>query len=115
MQDLLEQHQQFLLYVYRWAALPGLLGTGAFVWTCLNRETMYPRAAALVAPGLSAPLKLGLKKVAPYMEAAERASGRPPMCETTGLLILCGGLTNLWNLLFFVVLFATSADEVSAR
>ena len=53
MQDLLEQHQQFLLYVYRWAALPGLLGTGAFVFRAVAKgHGASPQRHEEVAEGL---------------------------------------------------------------
>ena len=87
---LLARHQRYLLYIYKWAALPGLVGSAAFIVCCLARATIYPRAVIALAPCFSAPIKIALKR------------------RETGGLILCGGLTNLWNLLFFLALTASA-------
>lgn len=89
---LLHQHQQYLLYIYRWAALPGVVGSLAFAWTCLSRRTMYPVYSAILVPVFSGPLKIWLKR------------------RKVGGLILCGGLTNLWNLLFFITLTVSALN-----
>lgn len=89
--NLLAKHQRYLLFIYRWAALPGLVGSAAFIFCCLTRETIYPRALAVLAPCFSAPLKIGLKR------------------RRTGGLILCGGLTNLWNLMFLLAITVSAA------
>lgn len=93
--DLVRVHQQYLLVVYRWAALAGLVGSGAFAWCCLQprQQTMYPTHMALLVPAMSAPIKLMLKR-----------SG-------VGGLVLCGGLTNLWNLAFFAAATACAARD----
>ena len=88
---LLRQHQRYLAYTYRWSAASGLVGTCAFIWTCLTRPTRCPPWLVCLAPAFSAPLKLLLKR------------------RLTGGLVLCGGLTNLWNLLFFLALTFTVA------
>ena len=79
---LLDRHRAYLRYVYKWAAAPGLAGSAAVAWCCLTRDTLYPPLLALLVPALSAPVKRWLKK------------------RSVGGLVLCGGLTNLWNLLF---------------
>merc|ERR1712046_18610 len=75
---LLSCHRAYLLYIYRWAALPGIVGSLAFVSTCLSRETKYPPWVCLFVPAWSAPMKLLLRS------------------QMKGGLILCGGLTNIW-------------------
>jgi hypothetical protein len=87
---ILRQHQAYLLYTYRWAALPGFVGSLGFIATVLSRDTMYSTASVLLTPGLSAPLKLWLKH------------------HECGDLVLCGGLTNLWNLLFLLTITWTA-------
>jgi hypothetical protein len=79
---LLAQHRRYMLTVYRSALAPAAVGTLAFVGTLFGRETAYPAGMALLAPALSAPLKLLLRRL------------------DLGDLVLCGRLTNLWNALF---------------
>jgi len=83
---LVSLHRTYLRYVYKWAVLPGLMGTLSFVWCILTRDTYYASYTLLFVPALSAPLKKILKS------------------KSCGGLVLCGGLTNLWNLGFFLVL-----------
>lgn len=71
--QLLQAHRRYLLYIYRWAAVPSLLGSASFAWCALTRPTLYPHAAVLLAPALSAPVKLWLRR------------------HQTGGLVLCGG------------------------
>ncbi len=87
---LVEQHQAYVRSMYKWAALPGLVGSLCVGWCCLRHDTMYPRWMGALAPALSAPIKRELRRRA--------LAGR-----SAGGLALCGGLTNLWNLLFFLV------------
>ena len=89
-------HQTYLLYLYKWAAIPGLIGSAAFVCCCIfsSRESsssltggiLYSRWTALLVPAMSAPIKKFLKR------------------KSIGGIALCGGLTNLWNLCFFLSL-----------
>jgi hypothetical protein len=81
---LLGRHRAYIWQVYRWAAAPALLGSSALALCILTRETACPRWSALLVPALSAPLKLLLRR------------------RSAGGLVLCGGLTNLWNLAMFL-------------
>jgi len=90
---LLDQHQRYLLYMYRFAAVPGLIGSVAFIATVLSRQTQYPTSIIALAPLFSAPIKLWLKR------------------QQFGGLVLCGGLTNLWNLAFMA---AVTMSEIYA-
>jgi hypothetical protein len=94
---LLAQHQRYILYVYWWAAVPALVGSAAFAWSCLSRETIYPAASVALAPCFSAPIKVLLKR------------------HSIGGLVLCGGLTNLWNLLFMVTLTVSAWSQEEIR
>merc|ERR1711907_865153 len=92
--DLLLKHQNYLKYVYKWAAIPCAVGSAAFIWCCFARMTIYPWPCAFFAPAMSAPLKKCMKQ------------------GGFGGLVLAGGLTNLWNLIFFVIV---TACALSAR
>ena len=81
-------HQTYLKFVYKWAAAAGLVGSFGFAYCCVVNETAYPPYMALLAPGMSAPIKKLLRRY------------------SLGGLVLCGGLTNLWNLLFFCAVTA---------
>ena len=83
--ELVDVHRTYLLFVYKWAAISSLVGSIAFVVTVASpgEPIAYPRWLALFVPAMSAPIKLLLKRYG------------------VGGLVLCGGLTNLWNLLFF--------------
>merc|ERR1711907_76437 len=92
--DLLLKHQNYLKYMYKWAAIPCAVGSAAFIWCCFARMTIYPWPCAFFAPAMSAPLKKCMKQ------------------GGFGGLVLAGGLTNLWNLIFFVIV---TACALSAR
>ena len=85
--DLVSVHRAYLQYVYRWAAVSSLAGSAAFA-VAVSSQTdddalAYPRWLAFLVPAMSAPIKLLLKRYG------------------VGGLVLVGGLTNLWNFLFF--------------
>ena len=94
---LLAKHKEYMLYLYKAAALPGLVGSLALL-ACIfsSHETVYPRWMAALVPAMSVPLKLLMKKTG------------------CGGLILAGGLTNLWNALFFGASTALVAASSSA-
>jgi hypothetical protein len=83
---LISIHRDYLKYIYKWCAVPGMLGSVAFVWCCISTKTMYAPSTVCFTPALSAFVKKFLKQ------------------KSIGGLVLCGGLTNLWNLCFFLVL-----------
>jgi hypothetical protein len=83
---LISVHRDYMKYIYKWCAVPGMLGSVAFVWCCLSTKTMYAPLTVCFTPALSAFVKKFLKQ------------------KSIGGLVLCGGLTNLWNLCFFLVL-----------
>lgn len=91
--DLLEQHRKYIRFVYKWAAVAGFAGSVAYIATCLSRETMYPKWTVAFTPMFSAPLKLFLKR------------------RRVGGLVLCGGLTNLWNLIFLATVTICVAER----
>ena len=93
--SVVEVHQAYLKFVYKFAAASGILGSLAFVSCVLTRETLYPAWTALFAPALSAPIKKLLKR------------------RSIGGLVLCGGLTNLWNLLFFITITVSATRSTS--
>jgi hypothetical protein len=90
---LISIHRDYLKYIYKWCAVPGLLGSIAFVWCCLSTKTMYAPATVCFTPALSAFVKKFLKQ------------------KSIGGLVLCGGLTNLWNLCFFFILNLSIAAQ----
>lgn len=81
---LMSKHQQYLKFVYKWAALPAIVGSVSFMYCCVAYDSGYPPWMAILAPVISGPLKKCLK------------------LHNVGGLVLAGGLTNLWNLLFFL-------------
>eukprot|EP00933_Yihiella_yeosuensis_P048161 TRINITY_DN44200_c0_g1_i1.p1 TRINITY_DN44200_c0_g1~~TRINITY_DN44200_c0_g1_i1.p1 ORF type:complete len:262 (-),score=41.80 TRINITY_DN44200_c0_g1_i1:61-816(-) len=90
LRQLIDMHRTYLRQVYKWAAFAGLSGNAAFIWCCITRETATcPPWLALLAPAMSAPLKKALKR-------------RALKQQNAGGLVICGGLTNLWNLTFFI-------------
>ena len=84
---LISSHQRYLRYTYRFGAGFGAVGCGALVACCASSAGRLPLWLATLAPACSAPLKKMLKA---------RGMG-PPLG-----LVLAGGLTNLWNLVFFL-------------
>lgn len=86
-QDLLNRHQAYLSIVYRVAGVFWLIGAAVFTWCIVSRTTSYPRYLLIVLPPWSAILKRGIKKL---------DLGSPG-------LLLVGGCTNLWNIVFFTV------------
>jgi len=87
--NVLRLHQSYLRYLYKWAVLPGMVGSAAYVYCCLvrtNTVAAYPPLSVVFVPVLSGPVKKYLKK------------------HNLGGIVICGGLTNLWNLCFFAVL-----------
>eukprot|EP00928_Gymnodinium_smaydae_P054231 TRINITY_DN38042_c0_g1_i1.p1 TRINITY_DN38042_c0_g1~~TRINITY_DN38042_c0_g1_i1.p1 ORF type:complete len:239 (+),score=28.00 TRINITY_DN38042_c0_g1_i1:79-795(+) len=89
---LVSKHQGYLVYVYKWAALPAIVGSAAFVWCCLSRDTLYPKLMSCFVPAMSAPLKKCMKR------------------WRRGGLVLAGGWTNLWNLFFFLMALASALN-----
>lgn len=87
--ELVDIHRTYLKYIYKWCAVPGALGSLAFIYCCLFTDTLFAPWTVLFAPAFSAFLKKYLKK------------------NNIGGLVLCGGLTNLWNLCFFTVLMVS--------
>lgn len=83
---LMNSHRRYLLFTYKVAAGFGAVGCGALVVCCVSSAGRLPLWLAALAPACSAPLKKLLKKV----------GMGPPLG-----LVLAGGLTNLWNLVFF--------------
>jgi hypothetical protein len=94
---LVETHRRYLLYVYRWAAPPAIIGSLAFAWCVATRVTAYHTSSIILAPAFSAPLKLLLKRF------------------NIGSVVLVGGLTNLWNLAFFCTLVWSALHRDAAR
>lgn len=86
----LRLHCNYLKYIYKWCAVPGMIGSVAFVWCCLSSKTMYSPAVVCCTPAFSAFVKKFLKR------------------QSMGGLVLCGGLTNLWNLCFFLILITST-------
>jgi len=85
---ILQLHQKYLRYVYIWAAIPGMIGSIAHVYCCLTAKNNSPPVySAFLVPVVAATIKKMLKR------------------NNFGGIILCGGLTNLWNLGFFSILF----------
>lgn len=84
--NILELHRSYLRYVYKWAGVSGMIGSIAYIYCCLVWTTVYPWYSILLAPAMSAPIKKLLKK------------------HNVGGVVLCGGLTNLWNLCFFIAI-----------
>merc|ERR1712070_751661 len=74
---LISRHRQYLLYVYRWAARCGLVGSLAFCTCCLCRETIYPKAAVMLAPMWSAPLKRWLKRTGAFSSHEAKLAHMP--------------------------------------
>jgi hypothetical protein len=93
-------HQAYLKFTYKFAAAHGAIGSLAFMYCVLARQTIYPAWTVLLAPAMSAPIKKVLKRF------------------SVGGLVLCGGLTNIWNLIFFTAATAsairTNEDAVLA-
>ena len=90
------RHRTYLRFVYRWAATASALGSFAFVYCCLVRGCVwYPRWLVAFTPSFSAPIKAVLKR------------------RSAGGLVIVGGLTNLWNLLFFAATTASVARTES--
>jgi len=106
---ILELHQSYLRYIYKWAAISCILGSVAFAYCCLAISATttgdnfgndndvvsgYPRYSVLFVPAMSAPVKKILKRY------------------SVGGIVLCGGLTNLWNLCYFAVLYLGFSSPV---
>jgi len=88
-------HREYMRYMYLWAAVPCFVGSIAFCWCCLFTETIYSPYTVLFVPAFSGPLKKLCKRY------------------ELGGLVLCGGLTNLWNLCFFVALTVNAASKTT--
>ncbi|CAJ1961849.1 unnamed protein product [Cylindrotheca closterium] len=86
LEELVDIHRTYLKYIYKWCAIPGALGSLSFIYCCLFTNCLFAPWTVLFAPAFSAFLKKHLKR------------------NSIGGLVLCGGLTNLWNLCFFSVL-----------
>ena len=86
--SVLNMHKSYLRYIYKWAAMSGLIGSIAYVH-CLksNINSAYPLYSIFFVPVGYGPIKKLLKKYG------------------FGGIVLCGGLTNLWNLCFFACLY----------
>jgi len=102
---ILELHQSYLRYIYKWAVISCIIGSAAFAYCCLAIAATtttgdnvvvsgYPRYSVLFVPAMSAPLKKILKRYG------------------VGGIVLCGGLTNLWNLCYFAVLYLGFSSPV---
>ena len=87
--ELVDIHRTYLKYIYKWCAFPGALGSFGYIYCCLFTNTLFASWTVLLAPAFSAFLKKYLKK------------------KSIGGLVLCGGLTNLWNLCFFSALIVS--------
>lgn len=87
--EVVDIHRTYLKYIYKWCAFPGALGSLAFIYCCLFTNTLFVPWTVLFTPAFSALLKKLLKK------------------KSMGGLVLCGGLTNLWNLCFFSALIVS--------
>ena len=87
LQSILSKHQNYMRYVYKWAATSGVIGSMAYIYCCLTSNTQYPRYSVFFVPVHSGPIKKMLK------------------WQRCGGIILCGGLSNLWNLFFFLILY----------
>ena len=89
---LLQCHHSYLRLCYLMAAAFGLCGTACLLVMHFRGDMRYPGYVLLFTPALSSVVKRAIKKV-----------GLP---APVGLAI-AGGLTNLWNCLFFVVATAS--------
>jgi hypothetical protein len=87
---LVETHRTYLKYIYKWAAVPALVGSAAYAYACLFSSSVFSPWTIIFVPVMSAPLKKILKR------------------KNIGSLVLCGGFTNLWNLCFFMSLIVSS-------
>jgi hypothetical protein len=85
LQALLARHQAYMHFIYKFAAVPGLVGSVAFASCCFTRDTAYPLWVVILVPASSGPIKNAMRRAG------------------FGSLVLCGGLTNLWNLVFLTV------------
>ena len=85
--NILRLHQAYMKYVYKWAAVAGVIGSMAYIYCCLAVDTQYPRYTVFFVPVHSGSIKKVLK------------------WGSFGGITLCGGLTNLWNLIFFGLLY----------
>ena len=83
-------HQAYLKFTYKFAATMGGVGSLAFLYCVFTRQTIYPTWTVLLAPAMSAPIKKVLKRF------------------SVGGLVLCGGLTNIWNMIFFTAATASA-------
>eukprot|EP00594_Rhizosolenia_setigera_P014342 CAMPEP_0178971254 /NCGR_PEP_ID=MMETSP0789-20121207/20144_1 /TAXON_ID=3005 /ORGANISM="Rhizosolenia setigera, Strain CCMP 1694" /LENGTH=134 /DNA_ID=CAMNT_0020658147 /DNA_START=71 /DNA_END=471 /DNA_ORIENTATION=- len=96
LQRLIDTHRTYLKYIYKWAAIPGVIGSIVYIYAVLSYSSSsssssmttysctFSRITVFFVPIMSGPIKMFLKK------------------KSIGGLVLCGGLTNLWNLLFFL-------------
>jgi len=89
LEELVDIHRTYLKYIYKWCAVPGALGSLTFIYCCLFTNSLFAPWTVAFAPAFSAFLKKHLKK------------------KSIGGLVLCGGLTNLWNLCFFSALIVS--------
>lgn len=96
LQRLMNCHRDYLQFVYKWSAVSALVGSLAFAVCVLRGGTIYPAWMVGLVPVMSGFLKKALNILA--------KTGRFD-CG----LVVAGGLTNLWNLSFFVAATAAAA------
>ena len=87
---LMAGHQRYMKQLYRCAAVCGLVGSLSFIVAAHLPDSPFPPWICALVPAASAPIKKLLK----HFEIGAPAG-----------LILAGGLTNLWNMLFFGAIY----------